>query len=88
MGLSENNGRALPRRNPESNEKSLPLLGLIAHKLTRRICGFGQGWRSERDSNSRYGFSFNVCAQPYRLRVVRTVDLQASKLFSATKPYG
>jgi hypothetical protein len=25
-----------------SNEKSLPLLGLIAHKLTRRICGFGQ----------------------------------------------
>jgi hypothetical protein len=26
-----------------SNEKSLPLLGLIAHKLTRRICGFGQG---------------------------------------------
>jgi hypothetical protein len=26
-----------------SNEKSLPLLGLIAHKVTRRICGFGQG---------------------------------------------
>ena len=26
-----------------SNEKSLPLSGLIAHKLTRRICGFGQG---------------------------------------------
>jgi len=26
-----------------STEKSLPLLGLIAHKLTRRICGFGQG---------------------------------------------
>jgi len=26
-----------------SNEKSLPLLGLIAHKLTQRIHGFGQG---------------------------------------------
>jgi hypothetical protein len=26
-----------------SNEKSLQLLGLIAHKLSRRICGFGQG---------------------------------------------
>jgi hypothetical protein len=26
-----------------SNEKSLPLLGLIARKITRRIRGFGQG---------------------------------------------
>lgn len=25
-----------------SNEKSLPLLGLIAYKLVRRTCGFGQ----------------------------------------------
>jgi hypothetical protein len=30
-----------------SNEKSLPLLSLIAHKLTRRICGFGQGGEGE-----------------------------------------
>ncbi len=43
MGLSENNERALPKECRVQNEKSLPLLGLIAHKVTRRICGFGQG---------------------------------------------
>jgi len=81
-------GRALPFRSPESKTEIAANTGLNSQHLRTENRRLQRSWRSERDSNSRYGFSFNVCAQPYRLRVVRTVDLQASKLFSATKPYG
>src|SRR4051812_35850970 len=43
MGLSENNERPCREGVRSSNGKSLPLLGLIAHKLTRRTYGFGRG---------------------------------------------
>src|SRR6266581_4117618 len=63
MGLSENTGNVLPRRRPE--EKSLPLLGPIAHNSENMR--LWSRWRREGDSNSRYGFAFACVARPEKV---------------------
>jgi hypothetical protein len=54
MGLSENKECALPRSVRSSNEKSVPLLGLIVPEIRTENMRRRSKWRSGRDSNSRY----------------------------------
>jgi hypothetical protein len=51
---------SLPRTIPEFNAESRPLLGPIARKLTRRTCGFGKGWRRERNWDRTFSASCGV----------------------------
>jgi hypothetical protein len=64
MGLSENNERALPRRNPEFKQEFAAAVGLKSLRNFGGEYAASTRWRSERDSNERYG-QFRDCAAGY-----------------------
>jgi hypothetical protein len=60
----EKNKLTLPSSSPELKSEIAANTGLNCQQNSAENRRLRPSWRSERDSNSRYGISFNVCAAP------------------------